>query len=199
MASSTQNLEEMYENLSFEEEEGVLFDEREGGCQQNTYILVGSFLTVKNINFMAMQSMMASLWIPREGVEIHDLGNHRYSFVFFHSLDIQKVIDGGPWSFESNPLVYHRLRAMEDANLVPLNKMEIWVQVHDLPSGMVSEKILDSIGSQVGDVIKLDPTDTNGMWKQYMRIRVALNIEKPLKRRIKLKRENGSWSWINFK
>lgn len=95
--------------------------------------------------------------------------------------------------------MYHRLGAMEDANLVPLNKMEIWVQVHDRPSGMVSEKILDSIGSQVGDVTKMDPTNTNGMWKQYMRIRVALNIEKPLKRRIKLKCENGSWSWINFK
>lgn len=78
MASSTQNLEEMYGNLSLEEEGGVLFDEREGVCQQNTYITVGSFLTDKNINFMAMQSMMTSLWRPREGVEIHDLGNHRY-------------------------------------------------------------------------------------------------------------------------
>ncbi|KAL8114992.1 hypothetical protein AgCh_021712 [Apium graveolens] len=77
--------------------------------------------------------------------------------------------------------------------------MDIWVQVHDLPSGMVSEKILESIGSQVGEVVKMDPTNVNGMWKQYMRIHIVLNIEKSLKRRIKLKRENGSWNWINFK
>lgn len=32
-----------------------------------------------------------------------------------------------------------------------------------------------------------------------MRVRVALNVEKPLKRRIKIKRVGDSWSWINFK
>lgn len=28
-------------------------------------------------------------------MEIHDLGGHRYSFVFYHMLDMQKVLDGG--------------------------------------------------------------------------------------------------------
>lgn len=63
--------------------------------QKQTYVLVGKFLTEKNINFMAMQNVMAVLWRPKEGMEVHDLGGMRYSFVFYHKMDLQKVIDGG--------------------------------------------------------------------------------------------------------
>lgn len=35
--------------------------------------------------------------------------------------------------------------------------------------------------------------------KPYVRIRVTLNIGKPLKRRMRIKREGGNWQWINFK
>lgn len=97
---------------------------------KQSFILVGKFLTDKNINFLAMQNMMAALWRPREGVEIHDLGNNRFSFVFYHSLDVQKVVDGGPWSFEQSPLICHRLGNEENASNVQLNRMDIWVQVY---------------------------------------------------------------------
>lgn len=93
-------LAELYARLSLEdEEEGGLIVE-ETAIQTNTehFILVGRFLTEKNINFNAMQNMMASLWRPREGMEIHDLGGYRYSFIFYHIMDLNKVLEGGPWS-----------------------------------------------------------------------------------------------------
>lgn len=63
----------------------------------------------------------------------------------------------------------------------------------------LSDKILRSIGNYVGVFVKTDPMNTNGAWKLYVRIRVTMDICKPLKRRIKIKREGGTWSWINFK
>lgn len=138
-----------------------------------------------------MQNVLASLWRPKEGVEIHDLGGRRFSFVFFHVLDIQKVIEGGPWTFEQNLLVYHKLEEKEDPHLVPLNKMDIWVQIYDLPAGMLSERILQSIGNYVGVFVKTEPMNTNVVWKMYVRIRVTMDIHKPLKRRMKVKREGG--------
>lgn len=152
MASSHGNLEEMYAILALEEEEegGVLMGEEDVGRNDQTFVLVGRFLTERNINFPAMQNVLAALWRPRKGVEIHDIGNHRYTFVFYHLLDIQKVVEGGPWSFEQSPLICHKLESMEDANVVPLNRMDIWVQVHDMPTGMLSGKVLQAIGDQVG-------------------------------------------------
>lgn len=201
MASSRENLEEMYSRLALEEEEEgeVLMMEGDVSRDKQTFILVGRFLTERNINFLAMQNVLAALWRPQKGVEIHDIGNHRYTFVFYHVLDVQKVVEGGPWSFEQSPLICHKLEPMEDANAVPLNKMDIWVQVHDIPTGMLSDKVLQTIGNQVGTFVKVDAGNISGLWRQYVRIRVSLDIDKPLKRRMKIKRENGTFSWINFK
>ncbi|WOG86768.1 hypothetical protein DCAR_0205986 [Daucus carota subsp. sativus] len=200
MEKSKASLEEMCARLVLEDEEGeeILVGEEEVVKTKESFILVGRFLTDKNINFPAMQHVLSSLWRPREGVEIHDLGIGRYSFVFYHILELQKVIDGAPWNFEQSLLVFHKLET-DDPNVVALDRMDIWVQVYDIPLRMLTEKIVQSIGNLVGTFVKMDPTTLNGLWKQYIRIRVTMDIKKPLKRRMKLKREGGSSSWINYK
>lgn len=198
MASSSTNLEDLYARLSLEEEEErVIIPEREVVKQQNTYVLVGRFLQ-KNINFNAMQNILASLWRPKEGMEIHDLGGHRYSFVFFHVLDMQKELDRGPWTFEQSLFVYHKLEGNEDPHLIILNKSDIWVQAYDLPKGLVSENILMNIGNFMGIFVKSDPTNFNRGWRMYARVRVTIDLGKPLKRRMKKKRERGEWSWVKY-
>lgn len=107
---------------------------------------------------------------------------------------MQRVVDGGPWSFEQSPLVCHQVVSGKNVNEIQLNRMDIWVHVYDLPSGMLSERVLHSIGNHVGTFINTDPTNVNGVWKQYVRIRVGLDIGKPLKRRMKVKRENDEWN-----
>ncbi|KAL8126012.1 hypothetical protein AgCh_013345 [Apium graveolens] len=96
-------------------------------------------------------------------------------------------------------LVYHEIQTDEDPGQISLNEMDIWVQIHDIPKGFIFESILVSIGNFVGKHVKSDPTNFDSTWKQYVRVRVKMNIQKPLKRRMKIKREGGSWSWINFK
>ena len=200
MATSKTSLEELYSQLSIEEED-------EGGMvvawveikPKTTYVLVGQFLTEKNINFNAMQNVIASLWRSKEGMEVHDLGGQRYSFVFFHVLDRQKVLDGGPWTFEQSLLVYQCLQDNEDPHDVQLNTIDIWVQVYDLPEGFVSETILKNVGNYVGRFIKSDLNNMTGGWRMFSRIRVTMELDKPLKRRMKIKRDGGDWNWINFK
>lgn len=107
MGSQMGDLEEVYSRMKLAEEEegGVVVGEEELAPAVKTYVLIGRFLTDKNINSQAMQNVLASIWRPKEGVEIHDLGGQRYSFVFFHVLDLQKVLDGGPWTFEQGLLL----------------------------------------------------------------------------------------------
>lgn len=95
--------------LEEEDEGGVLVGEEPITNDVQTYVLVGRFLTDKNINFNAMQNVMASLWRPKDAMEVHDQENFRYSFVFFHMPDLQKVREGGPWTFEQSMLVFHHL------------------------------------------------------------------------------------------
>lgn len=118
MEHSKPALEDLYARLSIEDEEngGFIIEEAAILANKESYTLVGRFLTEKNINFNAMQNVLASLWRPKEGMEVHDLGDYRYSFVFYHTMDLQKVLEGGPWSFEQNTLVYDIILAESDLN-----------------------------------------------------------------------------------
>ncbi|XP_074327899.1 uncharacterized protein LOC141665815 [Apium graveolens] len=201
MARQEKSLEEMYAGLVLEEEDegGIVVANTEIVEQRQSYVLIGKFLTEKNINFQAMQNIMATLWRPKEGMKVHDIGGLRYSFVFFHKMDVQKVLEGGPWSFEQATLVLHQLVTREDPSAVKLQDVEMWVQVYDIPRGLLSENILRSVDNLVGKFIRMDTNALDGVWKPYARIRVMINVEKPLKRRLKIKREGDSWNWVNFK
>lgn len=201
MAYSNSGLNDLYAKLSLEDEDdGMLIVENAGNDQiKDSFVLIGRFLTERNINFRAMQNVLSAVWRPKEGVEIHDLGDMRYSFVFYHPMDVQKVIDGGPWSFEQGMLVFKQLTGGEDPKEITLDEVDIWIQVYDIPKGLVSESILKGIASYVGQFIKSDPANLNGLWKAYYRLRVRIDVCKPLKRRMKIKREGGDWSWVHFK
>lgn len=116
MEHSKQNLDDLYAKLTMEDEDegGIIIGANQIVQKRESFVLVGRLLTEKNINFPAMQNVLASLWRPREGMEIHDIGGRRYSFVFYHPMDLQKVLDGGPWSFEQSMLVYNRVKENED-------------------------------------------------------------------------------------
>lgn len=102
MEHSKQLLDELYANLTIVDEEkiGVFVGSEAIEHNKGTFVLVGRYLTEKHINFNALQNMLASIWRPNEGLEIHEIGGMRYSFIFYHSLDVQKVLGGGLWSFE---------------------------------------------------------------------------------------------------
>ncbi|KAL8106625.1 hypothetical protein AgCh_023404 [Apium graveolens] len=90
---------------------------------------------------------------------------------------------------------YHAMQNVMAGIWRPKEGMEIY----DIPTGFLSENILKSVGSSIGQYIKSDPDTFKGGWKPYVRIRVLLDVEKPLKRRMKIKREGDIWSWLNFK
>ncbi|XP_030497870.2 uncharacterized protein LOC115713529 [Cannabis sativa] len=206
MASSSHtgfDLNKEYAHISLEEEEeGILIgDDNEGEevAFDDRWCLVGKFLTGRTLDFDAMRHMMASLWQPGKGVYIKELDTNRYLFQFYHEIDVQVVIDGSPWTFNRIPLIFHRLKRGEDPKLVRLHHLNLWVQIHNLKTGYMLEEVVRRAGDYVGKFVKNDPKNFNGIWREYLRVRATVDIEKPLKRRMKLCKDNGDWIWANFK
>ncbi|KAM6563556.1 hypothetical protein CsatB_023554 [Cannabis sativa] len=206
MASSSKqgdDLVDRYEQIQLEEEEeGVLItgeSEEEEQAFDDRWCLVGKFLTGRTIDFDAMRYMMASLWQPGRGVYIKELDTNRYLFQFYHEIDIQAVIDGSPWTFNRIQLVFHRLKRGEDPRLIHLHKLDMWIQLHDLKYGFMSDWVVKHVGNYIGTYVKSDPKNFVRIWRDYLRVRVTIDIEKPLKRRKKLIKPNGDWIWTTFK
>lgn len=82
---------------------------------------------------------------------------------------------------------------------VRLKSLDLWVQIHDLRAGFMTEKIVKEVGNYIGCFVESCPRNFSGVWKEYLRVRVTIYLSKPLKRRMKIRRAGDGWEWIVFK
>ncbi|XP_073121703.1 uncharacterized protein At4g02000-like [Henckelia pumila] len=206
MASSSSpslEVEDLYKRLNLEEESGgITVKAEEDGKKEGqdfNWSLVGRFLTDRQINFTAMQNTLASIWRHVKGVCIKMIGPNLYLFQFFHELDVSRVINDGPWTFDQHLLIFKSLELGMNPHQVPLFQVDFWIQVYDLPIGYMSERVARDVGNFLGKFVEADSNNFTGIWRDYKRIRVSMDIRLPIKRRMKLKKIGEEWSWINFK
>ena len=168
---------------------------------ENTFelSLVGRFLTDRSINFNFMRDRLSHLWRPGKGVCISKFANQRYIFKFFHVVDLKRVLAGGPWTYDNHLLILHWIQPGEYPNQIPLNSIDIWVQIFDLPSSCMSESVGKQLGNYLGSFLEYDTSNNGGSLKEYMRLRVSMDVRPPLKRGKRLRTPNGDEFFVSFK
>ncbi|KAF4375471.1 hypothetical protein F8388_024130 [Cannabis sativa] len=85
-----------------EEVEDLNFDDK--------WCLIGRLLFGKVSDFQIFQNIMADLWKPGKGIFIKRLEQNRFLFQFYHEIDIQRVLDGSPWTYDRKQLLIERLK-----------------------------------------------------------------------------------------
>ena len=150
--------------------------------------LVGRFLQIGTFDFLAMQQTLASIWKPGKGVFIKELEDNRFIFQFYHEIDIKRVLDGSPWYFNRKALILARMTQDCNPRNLPLTSLDVWVQVHDLQIGFMNSNVLKALGNQMGRFVDTCPKNLLGTWRDHMRVRVTLDLNNPLKRRMKIRK-----------
>ncbi|MBA0596476.1 hypothetical protein Gorai_013294 [Gossypium raimondii] len=105
-----------------------------------------------------------------------------FFFFSFHRVDIDRVVNGAPWTFTNHLLVFHLLQANEDPMLVPLIYSYFWVQVHYLLLGLFSKTVTRQLGNFFGLFEEYDAKQFSGGYLPYLHMRVRLDIQYPFKR-----------------
>ncbi|MBA0733843.1 hypothetical protein Gogos_017815 [Gossypium gossypioides] len=129
---------------------------------------------------------MADLWHPIPGICILDMGEKQFIFQFFHEVDVQRVLARTPWFFNNHLLLLHRIQLGESPSLVPLNLLEFWVQIHDLPSSLMTESMAKQFGVFLGQFIDYDTSFRSMNFQSFMRIWVRLDVTILLKKKKKI-------------
>lgn len=160
--------------------------------------LIGKFLSGKTLNFMAMKSRLSAVWRPVRGVYIKSYTSNLFLFQFFHSKDLKRVLIGGPWFFDNCPLIYKRLQDGDIPTSVQLFHLNIWVRLFDIPVGYVKEAVAKLLGDYIGSFLEYDAKNAKDVWNNYMRVRVQIDIRKPLKKHKVIKKRDGSTSKVRF-
>lgn len=196
-------MEEAFALVSIEEEErgGLCYEETDEDLSEidTRWCLVGRFLTDSTIDFQAMQHKMATLWKSGRGLYVKQLESNRFLFQLYHEVDIKRVMEGSPWTFGRFHLVLECLKVGDNPRTVTIKNLDIWVQLHDMSAGFMSQRVVTDMGNYIGRFIEGDTNNFIGVWREYLRVRVSLPLNIPVKRRMKLKKSEENWCWVNFK
>ncbi|XP_062086519.1 uncharacterized protein LOC133792629 [Humulus lupulus] len=208
MASSSATIDDLDArwgefHIAEEDGQGLILEEDPETVEDDLFdarwCLVGKLLGGRVADFDALKNVLASLWRPVKGMFVKQLEPNRFLFQFCHEIDINRVLEGSPWTFNRSPVILERLKMGDNPRLIPLNTMEIWVQVYNLKAGFMSDRVLKACGGFIGTFISSCPKNYTGVWREFLRVRVRINIEQPLKRRMKIQNSKGEAFWAEFK
>ena len=90
------------------DEEEVIFISDEGqkveieSCSQS---LIGKFLTCRSFNKRAAQGTLKHAWGLENQVHVVEVGANLFQFKFNSEFKMNRVLKGGPWTFENQVLL----------------------------------------------------------------------------------------------
>ncbi|GAU49866.1 hypothetical protein TSUD_366220 [Trifolium subterraneum] len=176
-----------FESLNLDEEEELNFVVGEDTHEQHdlNLCLVGRFVHDRPIRFNSIKACLADVWRPVKGMTVKEATQGLYLFKFFHPLDVEEVLKGGPWTFDSFTLIIDRLK--------------IGVALQDVPIGMMLETVGRGIANYIGEFVEYDKNNNTSFWRKYMRVKVRVDVRSPLKIEKKIKLNGGKGGAVKFK
>ena len=124
-------------------------------------------------------------------------GENVLLFAFELEVDAERVIQGEPWAFDRHLVVFEKFEGYAPIHTLGFKTTAFWVQVHYLPFPLQTIETAFNIGETIGPVIK--PKDLGEMLgPNFMRVRVVVDISKPLCRGRKIYWDKDNEGWAAF-
>ena len=110
------------------------------------------------------------------------MGKNIFQFKFSSSYQLEWVERNGPWNFDNNLLLLCRWRKGLSIANISFTHTPLWVQVWSLPFESMTEEVGKDLGSKLGKYIDSDRRSWLLEHAKFMRIRVDIPIDKPLRK-----------------
>ncbi|KAL0368122.1 UNVERIFIED_CONTAM: hypothetical protein Scaly_1031100 [Sesamum calycinum] len=161
-------------------------------------LIVGQILSHRNSNFDALKNMLQSLLQPVKGIQIRWISEDRFCLQFNHRLDMQCTLEGRPWVFNKNLSI---MESMADR----ANLLDVWLDwspftmlVHDITLSFQTKTVAEHIGNKIGRFIDTEHHDDRVNWLATWKLKLSLDITKPLMRALCLENTKGDVFLVTF-
>lgn len=167
--------------------------------EEKCFVVAGKFYTKRRVNLESIARVLKAVWKTERNFEVSDIAKNKVLFKFGKREDMDRVLMLSPWTFNKYLVVLHKLEVGEAANRICFDRALFWVQIHGLPTMSQTKDTALHLGSTLGVVEKVDVDGEGFSLSGYLRIRVSIDITKPLCRGRMVQTGGPSAMWVEFK
>jgi hypothetical protein len=168
------------------------------GREMGTRCLVGKLWTERPANKEAFKTVFSRIWRLAKTVVFKELQDNLWLFEFEEEDDKNRVMAGRPWSFDRHILVLKEFDGHCPPSQMIFMHSPIWIQIHDMPLLCMTKGVGSKIGDSLGELEDVDVAGDGVGWGRCLRIRVSIDLSKPLERGRALVL-GGKSHWVHFK
>lgn len=125
----------------------------------------------------------------KKALKVEVVGDNIFLLQFESLIDRRYAFDEGPWTFFKDLVIFKAPKGTQQATSIVFDELPIWVQCHNLPLAYMHSSILKNVGARLGKVIEVEAGEDGSCTGKYARIRIMLDISKPLRQGIWVKQE----------
>jgi hypothetical protein len=114
-------------------------------------------------------------------------GDNLFVVEFGSAGDLERVLSGSPWMVGRYAVLLQDYDEKLSESEIVFDRLELWVRILNLPLGWMNRMRGSRAMSLVGRVEKMDVDKDGKASGAYLRARVAIEIDKPLRRGVLLR------------
>jgi hypothetical protein len=160
--------------------------------------LVGRVWTDKIINKEAFRKVISRFWRTTKEISFKEIQDNLWIFEFSNEEEKKRVMEGRPWAYERQIMILNELEGQVPPSQMEFIHTPVWIQIHDMPLHCMSRAVGTKIGETLGVLEEVDAAADGVGWGRFLRIRVRIDITKPLERGRELI-IGGKAVWVSFK
>ncbi|XP_059460346.1 uncharacterized protein LOC132189616 [Corylus avellana] len=186
-------------SLTEEEQDGleVAEEDVEEITAKGSHCLVGKLISDRFIGKRIIRAKLIRGWRPTGSLEFKVLGENTFLMDFEHEWDKIRVMEGRPWIFEGQLFSVAEYDGVTPPSEMNFDTAAFWVRMYKLPLSCMGREMGFKLGAIIGVVEDVDTDDDGIGWGEFLRVKVQVNVLKPLPRGRILKLKNKTL-WIPF-
>jgi len=142
----------------------------------------------------ALNGWISAKWKPKGHVMLQLGPKGFFTVIFLCIEDRNRVMDEGPYFFNSAGLYLREWAARFNSDKEDLSWATVWIRMYSLPEEYWDEESLRDIGNGLGEYIKAAEEMKLCKYTSYARICVFMRLDKALPDSVSLSRDDYEWT-----
>ncbi|XBI82025.1 hypothetical protein VPH35_090810 [Triticum aestivum] len=170
-------------NLSEAERRGVKIGWRRAAEQKGSVAkAMGKLFSDKLGHVGGMELALGKIWCPLKRLEVKEMGENRFLFLFHQEAGKRKAVDNGPWTFGKELLVMEDFDPRKTIEDYTFDTVPIWVRIYNVPLGMMCREVGEDLGEEIGKLMEVDAGEDGTALDKCLRVKVKIKVSEPLMR-----------------